>query len=275
MQKEIIKEENLTRFIEVCDGTRTHNLMMSLKGSYNFQEYEFGRIWESGHLDLRVHYLFGPYQRKIGDEIIHMEASINSDAVLLSNGEIMLKCEELRGKGIASYAFNHLVSWVKQNAESTKKVKPLRLGPADAENEVNKKRRNTMYQKFGFRLEFVDDNEGVGYAVVDKLADVNLIDPSEWGKIKSDSQFKGFEKLSKELGTVREKYRADEARAKIFLKKWFRIRGIINTLGVYLRWIVNLPLMIAVGMVGLIIGTYLNESTCAYVHKSFLTIFPW
>ena len=273
--KSILRVVNETKFIEVKDGLAIHYLAMTIGGSYKYEKFESEKEWEHGELDLRVQYLFGPHKRRIGDEIIHMGASISTDSVKLSNGEIMLNAPELRGRGITSYALNQVVMWAKLNTRPEMGVARLRLGPADAVDEVNKSRRNEMYKKFGFKFVFSDQNESIGYAYVDQLSDVKSIDPSEWKQISVDSRFKGFEQLAKEFNLTRERYLLDKSRAKLFLKKWGCIEGIIKTLGSYIRRLVNTPLLIAGILVGVLVGTYLNESSCLYMHRFFSSIFPW
>ena len=271
----ILRVINETKFIEVNDGRAIHYLVMTINGSYKYEKFGLEREWECGELDLRVQYICGPNKRRIGDEIIHMGASISSDSVKLSNGAIVLEAPELRGKGITSYALNQVVTWAKLNTRPEKGVARLKLGPADAVDEVNKSRRNEMYKKFGFKLAFSDQNESIGYAYADQLSDVKSIDPSEWKQISVDSRFKGFEQLAKEFNLTREKYLLDKSRAKLFLKKWSCIEGIIKTLGSYIRRLVNTPLLIAGILVGVLVGTYLNESACLYTHRIFSSIFPW
>ena len=98
------------------------------------------------------------------------------------DGNIVVRNTDLRGLGIASYAFGELIRWAQASyADFT--VHPIKVGSGDAWDPVNRERRNHFYEKHGFRGTFHDANCSDGSYSIDTVADLIASPvPAGWEK---------------------------------------------------------------------------------------------
>lgn len=91
-------------------------------------------------------------------------------AMLESSNDIFIPYD-LRSIGLGGFLFNKLGVFAKNNFPETSLVSPLFLSSRDAENDLDKNRRNNFYKSFGFHLNFKDDKEKMGSAQMKELRD--------------------------------------------------------------------------------------------------------
>lgn len=99
-------------------------------------------------------------------------------------GNIMIYDSDLRGLGIASHAIGQLIRWA-QASYPHFTVQPVGVGFADAEDPVNRERRNHFYEKHGFRGVFTDGSRSVGKYSVDAVSDL-IVSPLPGGWVIHD-----------------------------------------------------------------------------------------
>ena len=105
-------------------------------------------------------------------DCFHLLVDRNSNQVKFGpSGNIMIYDGDLRGLGVASYAFGQLIRWA-QASYPHFAVHSVGVGVADAEDRVNRARRNHFYEKHGFRGVFTDESQSVGKFYVDTVADL-------------------------------------------------------------------------------------------------------
>jgi hypothetical protein len=205
---------------------------------------------------LQVEYFFGPLHRQVGERVSSMggESSWN-DSVRLSNDEVMIRCEALRGLGLGGFLFNRVVRWAK-HADPQSKVVPLSLSAVDGENEINRARRNRLYRKFGLRLVFQSADEVAGRSASDMKIEELIEWPDQtWPHIRTSNWNQGWHALASQYQKTRRELRQSRRLARVFRLKANRIEGHIRTFMAYLRMVVNWPLVIVAGILGFILGT--------------------
>jgi hypothetical protein len=190
--------------VEVVTATderheQPHFLLLQITQSATIETTQEKR-YLAGKIDIRASYLFGPLPKEIGRTVCHMggETSLN-DAVRLSNGDILVHINAMRGLNIASFMLNRIVRWAKC-FEPERKVRPFRLVKHDATDINNKNRRNQLYRKFNMRVEFEDPvTEEVGLSAHD-LTTGELLEFSdrEWPNLTLNCWLDGFLALQRD-----------------------------------------------------------------------------
>lgn len=242
----MIKELSTVEFI-VVDGRRPnekHHLIIRSSSSN-----------ASGAISIRVHYLFGPLTYLCGALICDMGARIGERSIQITNGEVMVKSVELRGQKIGSYIFNEIVSWVKQNGNEEASVSSLRLSRVDAEDPINKIRRDQLYRKFGLDLTFVNDTkESEGRASVQKISELKVFDRSEWPNIRIDSNLNGIREIQQKLYESEQALSSARKIARNHKRDLNRFKSHIAKICLCMRLVIWWPSLIICSFFGYIIG---------------------
>jgi hypothetical protein len=209
-----------------------------------------------GKFGVQVEYFFGPLQRQVGKAVTSMggESSWN-DSVRLSNGEVMIRCEELRGLGLGGFLFNRIVRWAK-HADPQSAIVPLWLSGVDGESKINRDRRNRLYRRFGLRLNFLSVDEVEGRSASDmKVGELIDWPDQEWPKIRSSNWNQGWHELVGQYQMTRRELRQSRRVARMYRLKVNRIEGHIKTCMAHLRVAVSWPLAVVFGVAGFILGS--------------------
>lgn len=97
---------------------------------------------------------------------------------------IYIENRDFRGIGVGTYGFNEIISWVKNNFPDFK-VSPISVSDVDAEDPINRRRRNHFYEKFGLKGIFNDAEQRSGKYYIDKVSSlITSNSPNHWKKIE-------------------------------------------------------------------------------------------
>lgn len=176
MQNEFEEHTSQTEIIEVEDkegGIHYFQVETSIKSSRCSKDQK--TIWHREKISCSVHYVFGPKHARIGEHVTTMggEFSHNSQLVRITNGQVMIQPDNLRGMGLGTYLMNKIVAWAKQ-FNSTVRVRVVNLSAVDA-GPNNRVRRNTLYENFGLCFNYREE-DGVEKASGASLAELTIAD---------------------------------------------------------------------------------------------------
>lgn len=110
--------------------------------------------WTSASIELTARYFIGPSPVAFGELVSVMGGSLQDDgSVRLTNGEVMVRLDQLRGLHIGSVLFARVVDWAKLFPPD-RRIYPITVSVVDAMDEDNKIRRNTLYDRFGIKIPY-------------------------------------------------------------------------------------------------------------------------
>ncbi|HEY0294048.1 MAG TPA: hypothetical protein VGC69_01800 [Bordetella sp.] len=150
------KTENSLYFLEIVEEKSAritrHVLSVEITKSSQIQPSSKRPVCY-GHITIKVHYLSGPSQQA-GTQICLMGGHVDSTSNMarLTNGNLVIENQALRGLGLGSYLFNIIVTWI-LSFEVDFDIVPVRLFAGDA-YPGNLERRNRFYEKFGLQFDY-------------------------------------------------------------------------------------------------------------------------
>jgi len=100
-------------------------------------------------------------------------------ASVSDGGGVFLDPEDLRGQRIGTYLMSEVVQWVQRWPDA--EVNSVELVPWQANEQMNKVRRNQMYEQIGLRFDYIDgDERNRGYSRPMRTGDLTVV--NTWKK---------------------------------------------------------------------------------------------
>lgn len=252
-----IRSNERVEFVTVRDDkhNRTHYLILSINESHTLDKSQTDR-YINAQIEVNAKYLYGPLSSYIGRIVCKMGGKTISDyGVKISNGDVMVEVNELRGLHIGSFILNRIVIWAK-TLEPERKIHQLKLVEQDATDSNNKLRRNNLYRKFGIKLVFNDPlTESSGKSAIDvHVKDLVEFTDREWSNIKVDNWIDGFGELNTEFHRIRDQLRQSRRRLAFYKRKSNRFDAKVGTVIKTLHNIINLPLFFIALLIGYLVA---------------------
>lgn len=211
-----------TEVVEVKDPSygKPHFLLLVTKESSLLQKVDGDLRWSNAKMEVTARYLYGPLPRLIGQLVCDMGGSTSDQqSVRITNGEVMVRLDELRGLHIGSFMFGRVVGWAKALAP-THRIVPIRLSLVDAHNPANKDRRNKLYENFGIKFEYraADGITKAEGSSVEGLLVRDLVEYKGWTNITTSHWMDGFQELARANMDLREAARRNRVKARHYGK---------------------------------------------------------
>ncbi|WP_407278968.1 hypothetical protein U5817_22990 [Aromatoleum evansii] len=250
--------ESSFELIKVADTqqNRDHYLLIEMTNSKIATEVSGNNVIMAASMSAKAYYIFGSCPSFIGELVSDMAASVNGfdKSVRLTNGSVMIRIEDLKGLHIGTYLFYKIVNWVKTNAPGYRVI-PISLSNVDA-SEKNKDRRNTFYENFGLKFEYLAEN-GVEKASGRSLAILttdDLIPYQNWPNINVRHLHSGLKDLAFDVDRMRRSLfdakRSIRSHVRDRKKKDDRLRTLARC--------INWPLYIFFAFAGIAMGKILS-----------------
>jgi hypothetical protein len=251
--------DNSFELVEVEDKERkqTHHLLIELKSSKLGTKVSGESNVTSASISLDVHYIYGSRIDLIGEFVSCMGASICGfdKSTRLTNGSVMIRIECLKGIHIGTYLFYKIVNWAKINAPGYRII-PISLSSVDA-GEKNRDRRNSFYENFGLRFEYLTEN-GVEKACGRSLATMttdDLIPYQNWPNITVRHVHGGLRRLAHDIVRMRRSLADSTRRLREHGKRRRNKEGMLHLLAMCINW----PMYFLFIVIGFTAGRYLGQ----------------
>ncbi|ANF87744.1 hypothetical protein A7J50_4389 [Pseudomonas antarctica] len=242
---EIISVQN--PFIPSCPP---HYLLIETKTTESKTTGAKHQIHDS-KITVRATYISGDGALTPGTLVCEMGGDMYGTKVKLTNGWVIVDAS-LRGMHIGTYIFYKIVHWAKQ-FDPEHKVAQILLIPDARSKSNNEIRRNTLYENFGIRFDWYDQNKSSGISYP-WLTAKDLIPYRNWPNITTHQNLTILDDIFQELALLKQNNRQLKASKRYYRLEYKTIRSRLLTIAK----LINLPLMtLAIGA-GLIIGKLLG-----------------
>lgn len=163
------------RVIEVCGcpskSQAAYRLLIEREESYDMNSAKLIlRYFDLDNQDPRIaNHPFAAEYRKLED---------GRESISLTRGSVLLSLVYLRGHYVGTYLQDEIVRWARQWPNAI--VTPITLSATDADDVINKMRRNRFYEQFGIVFEYDGTDRTSGVSMPMLAIDLKPVDPHVW-----------------------------------------------------------------------------------------------